>query len=136
MPPQIIELALSGQVPIEMINMVIKGQIPMQTINAFLSAIQQMQQQPASAPTSSSTGSGAAAAGGKPSTPGVFAATRALFEALFGLNNRNKDPSKPGITVPTLIGPIPLKMPSLPNVRSIGQMVGGTITNFSSMIPF
>lgn len=133
-PPQIIELALSGQVPMEMIKMVITGQVPMSTINTFLGAIQP----PQAALTTQQAGP--RVSNQKVSNPGVFSTTRSLFEALFGLG-RFKDPNHPesnksGINLPTLMGPIPLKVPSLPNMRSIGQLVGGTITNFSSMIPF
>lgn len=138
-PSQIIELALSGQVPPQLIQMVITGQVPMSTINAFLATMQssptgsdQQQQQQSggsrvrnsapSAPSSSSAHSN-----------NHSSATRSIFETLFGSLPLSSSSSNASITVPTLLGPLPIPRPS---VRKIGKMVGGTITNVASMIPF
>jgi len=145
-PPQIIELALSGQVPPQLIQMVITGQIPMTTINAFLNAMQASasnagpspQQMPVQTQPMSRAGpmNPQGFFGDGFSSTGLFSTTKALFEALFGLNRNKQNQQQQGVSVPTLLGTIPLKMPSMPNVRSLGQMVGGTITNVASMIPF
>lgn len=130
-PPQIIELALSGQVPPQLMQMIITGQVPMPTINAFLGTMQTasapQQTQSATPATSSSLSS----TGPKATIGGITSTTRAIFEALFKSAVSNSGGST--IKVPTLLGPVPIPVP---NVRRIGQMVGGTITNVSSLIPF
>lgn len=137
-PPQIMELALSGQVPPQIVQMVITGQIPMSTINAFLGTMQPAASSRATSAAASdataaatATGSGAATAstGG---AGGIISSTRALVEALF-------KPSANGgrkIMVPTLLGPLPIQIPNIPSVRQFGQMVGSSITNMASMVPF
>jgi hypothetical protein len=141
-PPQLIELALSGQVPSQIIQMIITGQVPMSTINAFLNAMQSSgapsNQLAASSRSSNTLGNANQQIGTttafNPTPPpmGMFSTTRALFEAIFKRDSNGR----PMINVPTLLGNIPIKIPTIPNVRSFGQMVGGTITNMASMMPF
>lgn len=151
-PSQIIELALSGQVPSPLLQMIITGQVPTSTIAAFLNSMQN---------SSSSSGSnnnnnndnnsnnygGSASAspqnptGSHASTRGPFATTRSILEALFSNSGRRSSQAKaekPSIKVPTILGPVPVQLPTgaLSNVRRFGQLVGGTITNMASMIPY
>lgn len=132
-PAQIIELALSGQIPPAMIQMIITGQVPMSTINAFLSAMQPQGE--------SRRGSLDSQYSHQPRTQqfsfggGVIGTTRALFEDLFKGSPKEPGQSGSGLSVPTLLGPIPLSMPKFPTARRIGQLLGGTITNVASMIP-
>ena len=149
-PPQIIELALSGQVPSPIIQMIITGQVPMSTINTFLSTMQANGASGLSIPAAAGSAIGPAykSVGRTPAleslTGNVFSTTRNLFESLFGLARlRPFDPNQPqqqqqggAINVPTLLGSFPLRIPTLPNMRSLGQLVGGTISSVSSMIPF
>lgn len=142
-PPQIIEMVLSGQVPPQIVQMVITGQVPMSTINTFLNTIQPNGSSSGALPqavqsTTATNPTGTSSRGTTGLATNMFATTRALFEALFGLarNRDGQQNQQGGIVVPTLLGAIPLRMPSMPNVRSLGQMVGGTITNVASMIPF
>jgi len=133
-PPQIIELALSGQVPPQIIQMVITGQIPISTINAFLSSMQNNDSRTPRISSVSSRPESPASPSPAPSSNfsglSLSSTTRALFEALFSRNRRDGQHS---LTVPTLMGQVPIQIPS---ARRIGQMVGGTITNVASMIPF
>jgi len=136
-PPQIVELALSGQVPPQIIQMIITGQIPMSTINAFLATMQT--NGPPRASTSSPSPSNTQSS---QSSSSPLSTTGKIFEALFnfrqlgGGGGSQKESGGPSITLPTLLGPVPIQMPTFPNVRRFGQMVGGTITNMASMIPF
>lgn len=147
-PPQIIELALSGQVPPQMIQMVITGQVPMTTINTFLETIKQ----PAEAAGGSRMSKPIADQPQPPQSQhqqhqfgsGVLGTTRAVFEALFNKSHLNPKDVLPNgsnqsggssLSVPTLLGPIPLPMPKFPTARKIGQFVGGTISSMASMIP-
>lgn len=127
-PASIVDLALSGQVPPQIIQMVITGKIPMSTINTFLDTVQPP-----------STGSRIAPLGSTQlpinSGIGLLSTTRSIFEALFS-NPFKFGKEKSGLTVPTLLGPIPLQFPLLPSVRKFGQLVGGTISNVSSLVPF
>lgn len=127
-PPQIIELALSGQVPPQIIQMIITGQVPMSTINAFLATMQGSNSNNNIPPVSNQPAQTAATT--KSQSPGI---TRVIFEALFNRSSKSNDgtSSSSGIKVPTILGPV-----AIPNVRKIGQFVGGTITNVASMIPF
>lgn len=152
-PPQIIELALSGQVPPQMIQMVVTGQVPMSTINAFLDTIKQPNEF-ASGSRTTRLGSVADQAQAPASqhqqqpafNNGVMSTTRTLFEALFNKNHLNPKEVLSSVTgnnqagglslsLPTLLGPIPLSMPKFPTARRIGQLVGGTISSMASMIP-
>lgn len=127
-PPSIVAMALSGQVPPQVIQMVITGKIPISTINTFLDSMQ--------VPVA---GSRAAPAGSTPtlSIPGtgLLSTTRSIFEALFA-NPFKVGKDKTSLTVPTLLGPVPIQLPNLPSVRKFGQLVGGTISNVSSLVPF
>lgn len=72
---------------------------------------------------------------------GPFATTRTVLEALFSNSGRWASQQKsdpPSIKVPTILGPIPVQLPTtaLSNMRRFGQLVGGTITNVASMIPY
>lgn len=132
-PPQLIELALSGQVPAQMIQMVITGQVPISTINAFLATMQTNNNHASSSSHSSSTEQKSSSNNkyNEQSAP-TFSLTKLIFEGLFNrFNVSNSRDSSNSIKVPTLLGPV-----ALPNMRRWGQIVGGTITNVASIIPF
>lgn len=150
-PSQAFELALSGQVPTPLLQMILTGQVPTSTITAFLNSMQANNNQQARAASASGgpqqagstsvqqQGSASVAPASQPSGP--FATTRTILEALFSNSGKWAPQQKaeaPSIKVPTLLGSVPIQLPTgaLSNVRRFGQLVGGTITNVASMIPY
>ena len=127
-PPQLVELALSGQVPEQMIQMIITGKVPMSTINAFLGIRQQNEQTRSPASTVYGTNNQT------PAPSGIYRQSRKLFETLLGLGGQ-KSSSNGYVNVPTLFGPVPVRIPGLSGMRTFGKLVGGTISNVASLIP-
>lgn len=130
-PASIVELALSGVVPQQIIQMVITGQIPIGLINAVLDTLQGYAVGSKTVTTSAlNTFTNESTSGG------ILSTTRGIFEALFNRPVRSSGKDRSSITVPTLLGPVPIQLPNLPSLRKFGQMVGGTISNVSSLVPF